>query len=357
MPDLPKKQCTGCSACFGICPNGSIGMIADGEGFLYPAVDRAKCVGCRLCEDVCPVLRKPAAKDCQGTRVFAAWSLDGEVRRRSTSGGIFTELAKAVIGRGGYVAGARYDDAHLVGHRVIASEWDIPLLRQSKYVQSDMGAVFREVKELLEKGRPFLFAGCPCQVAGLLGFLGRDYDNLLLCDFICRGVNSPKAYKKYLESLEKQYRSKIRRVWFKNKTLGWNRFGTRIEFEDGTEYFADRDTDPFMRGYLNYNLYLRPSCSDCSFKGFPRHSDITLADFWGIRLRDGSVDEDGGTSLVMLHTQKGRELFESIRERIFQEEHTLGEALPFNQCAEKVGFAREIPGKPLFPGDRPERFF
>ncbi len=336
MMDLIKENCTACGACSNICPNESITMIPDSEGFLYPYVCKEACMCCGLCESVCPIINRPDCENTSDPKVYAAWSIDEEVRFNSTSGGLFTELAKAVISKGGCVTGARYNKEHLVGHYIIDSEREIPLLRQSKYVQSETGNVFKHIKERLDKGKQVMFVGTPCQGAGLQSFLGKQYDNLLLCDFICRGSNSPKVYMKYLESLKKQYRSDIKKVWFKNKINGWNKFCTKIEFENGKEYYADRYTDLFMRGYLKHNLYIRPSCSNCYFKGFPRHSDITLGDFWGVKLNDDeSIDTDKGTSLVIVNSSIGQQCFNSLGDRIFKKESSLEAALPFNQCAVK----------------------
>lgn len=335
MINLEREQCTGCGACNNTCPTGSIGMNKDNEGFLYPIINNEKCTECGLCEKSCPILKKMKSRNSGNPRVYAAWSLDEEVRFNSTSGGLFTELAKLITCIGGYVAGAKYNKQHLVEHHIIGDEGEIPLLRQSKYVQSDKGLIFSEIKKLLEKDKLVMFVGSPCEGAGLLSYLHKSYDNLLLCDFICRGANSPKAYSKYLESLRKQYGSDIKTVWFKNKVNGWNKFCTKVEFENGSEYYADRHTDLFMSGYLKYNLFIRPSCSNCNYKGFPRYSDITLADYWGVKLEDESLDTDKGTSLILINSQKGQEYFNRLKGKIFQEESSLEVAVPFNQCAIK----------------------
>lgn len=335
MINIVKQDCTACGACNNICPNKSISMIPDDEGFLYPIIDQKKCINCKLCEKSCPIGNELDEKNDSQPKVYAAWSLDKKVRFNSTSGGLFTELAKTFIAQGGYVVGARYNASHLVEHHIIKEEKDIALLRQSKYVQSTIGFVFKNIKKLLEQDKHVMFVGTPCQGAGLLSFLNKDYKKLLLCDFICRGVNSPRAYLKYLESMEKHYDSTIKKVWFKNKINGWNKFCTKIEFDNGKEYYADRYTDVFMKGYLKNNLYIRPSCSNCYFKGFPRHADITLGDFWGVQLKDKKLDTDQGTSLVMIHSQKGKKHFEDLDNNIFKEEKELEEVLKFNPCAIK----------------------
>lgn len=332
---IEKSRCTGCGACVNACPGGSVTMKADEEGFPYPSVDSSACNNCGNCVTCCPVINPPTIPENQeAPQVYAAWTLDEETRYNSTSGGIFTELAKAVLQQNGYVAGARYNDRHLVEHAMIDRSEDIALLRQSKYVQSETKDIYRQIEAVLKKGNPVLFVGTPCQCAGLKVFLQKPYDNLILCDFICRGVNSPMVYLKYLDDLESEYGSRIKLVWFKNKTFGWNRFCTKIIFEDGQEYLGGRDTDPFMFGYIkkDLNLYMRPSCGQCEFKGVKRPVDITLGDFWGVRLRESSDDTDCGVSMLMLHSERGQKVFDRIKPYLHYEKHMLAELVPFNTC-------------------------
>lgn len=307
----PSNACTGCSACFNICPTDAVSISHDTEGFLHPSVDSEKCVGCGKCAAICPVLPENKSEPLSGEPdCYAAWSKDEEIRYNSTSGGVFTHLAEAVLDMGGAVSGAKYRDDNLVEHAVIHNKSEIELLRQSKYVQSEVGTVFRQIKSELTSGKLVLFAGTPCQCAGLRAYLGRDDPNLYLCDFICRGVNSPLVYKAYLRELEEKYGSRVKKVWFKNKTFGWNKFATKIVFENGQEYIADRETDPFMLGYIKSRttLYMRPSCYQCQFKGIARPTDITLADFWGVEHVLPDIDTTNGVSAVMVHSDKGQSL-------------------------------------------------
>ncbi len=333
MISIEKEKCTGCGVCSNVCPKSCIDMVSDNEGFLYPSVDFNNCISCSICEKTCPVLNGIKSENNPQPSAYAAWSLDKDIRFNSTSGGIFSELAKKIISDGGYVAGARYNGKHLVEHCIINDNESIFLLRQSKYVQSNSENIYKEIRTTLNKDKVVMFVGTPCQCAGLVSFLGKSYDNLLLCDFICRGANSPKAYTKYLESMENKYKSPIKKVWFKNKINGWNKFCTKIEFENGQNYYADRYTDLFMVGYLKYNLFMRPSCHNCKFKGFPRYSDITLADFWGVKLQDKMQDTDKGTSLVLINSSKGNIFFENIHEQVFQEKSSLDIVVQKNPCA------------------------
>ncbi|MDR2795257.1 MAG: Coenzyme F420 hydrogenase/dehydrogenase, beta subunit C-terminal domain [Spirochaetaceae bacterium] len=327
---LNKNHCTGCGACVNACRAKSISMKADAEGFFYPSINPDLCSGCSLCYSVCPALnsQKPDENHA-AVKIYAAWSLDNEVRYNSTSGGIFTELAKTVIKNGGCAVGAKYNANHLVEHILIDKIDDIYLLRQSKYVQSETNGIFKKAEIELQKGRQVLFSGTPCQCGGMMHYLQKEYKNLILCDFICRGVNSPLVYLKYLNELEEKYNARVKQVWFKNKTNGWNRFGTKIIFDDGQEYFKSRDDDPFMRGYIKngLNLYMRPSCGICMFKGVDRPVDITLGDFWGMK-----TDPDYGVSMVMLHSAKGGDFFEKIKANIHSEQSRIEDILPYNRC-------------------------
>ena len=241
----------------------------------------------------------------------------------STSGGVFSEVAKTFFQMGGYVVGARYDGAFLVEHYVGESVEDISLLRQSKYIQSDKKDVFQKIRALLKEGKAVLFVGAPCEVAGLYGFLGKMYDNLYTMDFICLGANAPRIYVRFLEMIEEVHGSKVSRVWFKNKTYGWHRFSTCVELQNGSSYLRDRDHDYFMRGYIGKSkLYIRPVCSHCRYKEIPRIGDMTLGDFWGIELLRPELDEDKGTSAVMLNSEKGKKLFERASEALHRADMT-----------------------------------
>lgn len=321
---IKKNECCGCSACNNICPLECITMKSDSEGFWYPEVDYAKCIKCQKCIKVCPAVNKPSTENTlKNAQVVAAYSKNEEIRINSTSGGMFSEIAKYILNNKGKVFGARYNENHLVEHYKIEDISQIEILRQSKYLQSDILKTFKEAKEELNIGNIVLFAGTPCHIAALKNFLGKDYENLLTIDFLCRGVISPDVYKQYLKSLEKKYKSKIKKVIFKNKTFGWHRFSTKVIFENGEEYIKDRYTDSYMRGYLERNLYLRPSCYECQYKTLPRYSDITLGDFWGIEKIKKHLDQDKGTSIFMINTNKGKEVFEKIKENLIFEEMKL----------------------------------
>lgn len=336
IDELEKSKCTGCYACVNKCPTHCIHMEEDSEGFPYPKIDKEKCIKCNLCEKVCPIMTLQKEKNhFENPIIIGAYSKNEETRLDSTSGGIFSELAEAIWQENGYVSGAVYDDEWMVKHIVTNSRNDIKKLRSSKYIQSRIENCYREIEEKLKKGNKVMICAAPCQIAGLVNYLGKEYDNLILCDFICRGVNSPKIFKKYLESLEKKYHAKISKIKFKDKTYGWHSFSTRIEFENGKKYIGNRYLDSFMIGYLQYNAFMRPACYECHFKDFPRLSDITLADFWGIENIDKTLDQNKGTSMILLNSQKGKELFEKIKDNLNWKKIDSDKAFIENQCVHK----------------------
>ena len=325
---IDKKDCNGCQACGDICAAKAISFKTDIEGFWYPEIDRGKCTDCGMCDSICPELNASGVKrNCASEPdVFAAYNRDEGVRLDSTSGGIFSALAEAMFKKGGYVGGAIYNDDYSVCHFVTNKATDLNKIRSSKYLQSSAAGFYIEVKKLLKAGEQVLVCATPCQIAGLRSFLRKSYDNLIACDFVCRGVNSPKVFLKYIEMLNKKYNSNASKIKFKDKTFGWHRFSMRVDFENGQRYCKDRYNDPFFVGYLQNGNFTRPSCYDCKFKGTDSFSDITLADFWGIENHAPEMDQDKGTSLVLLNTNQGKRNFMLIRKEIVLKKMLLAHA-------------------------------
>lgn len=329
-----KEECCGCNACGDVCPKGAITFKTDNEGFWYPEVNGETCVECGLCEIICPVLGKADnINRFSEPKLFAAYSKNEHIRIDSTSGGIHSTLALLMYNRHAYVGGAVYNPDHSCSHIVSDDIKMLPLIRSSKYLQSNMEGQYKEVKHLLDDGKEVLYCAAPCQIQGLYKYLRHDYDKLITVDFICRGVNSPKVFKSYINFLEKQYNSRATEIKAKNKKWGWHNFSMRVNFENGQQYVQDRYHDAFFVGYLQYGGFTRPSCYECSFKGIPQKADITLADFWGIEKLDAAMDQDKGTSLVMVNSEKGLVLFDSIKKDIVWKEFTVRQALGENQAA------------------------
>lgn len=326
---IEKELCTGCGACANICPQNAIEMKRDSKGFLYPHIVD-ECAECGKCKMVCNKRTKENKKSSNPI-VYAAWSKNEKIRFLSTSGGLFSELALSVIDMGGIVSGAQYTEKCLVEHGFASDPSGLNNLRQSKYVQSNTKDTYMRIKQYLKNNKLVLFCGTPCQVAALQAFLGQtERINLYTIDFICMGVNSPKAYMAWISELEREQGKKIQKVWFKYKENGWKKspFVTRVCFIDGTWKKISDEENMFMQGFLKNKVLMRPSCGRCQFKGISRQSDITLGDFWGI---DQLLDDDRGTSMVMLNSEKGEKLFRLITPRIVFHKRTVEEVVRGNE--------------------------
>jgi acetyltransferase-like isoleucine patch superfamily enzyme/coenzyme F420-reducing hydrogenase beta subunit len=333
-----KSLCNGCNTCIVSCPvDECMTMKMDIEGFFYPLVNMDTCIDCDKCEKVCPYIPELTIKKEEPVRlekpfVYASYSKNHEVRVDSTSGGIFSELAFKMFDQDGYVGGAVYNDDNSVSHILTNDRNKLDEIRSSKYIFSLTDELFPEVKKQLRAGNKVLVCGTPCQISGLYTFLKKDYGNLITCDFICKSVNSTKVFQKYIEWLENKYQSKAKKIKAKDKTTGWHKFGMRVDFENGKSYVADRYKDPFFVGYLSTELFTMESCFTCEWRGFPRPADITLADFWGIENVDISMDQDLGTSLIIVNSEKGKKYYESLGDAIVSKEFMLKDAEPGNQA-------------------------
>lgn len=317
MNIIQKNKCTGCEACANVCPVSAITLIADSEGFLYPNIDNSLCINCNKCKCVCPTLKQNHKEIISSSFVssFLCFCNDEEVRLNSSSGGVFYPLAMKVIKSGGVVFGAKFDEQWNVVHALATEESGVKAFQVSKYVQSRIGDTYTVAKSCLDKGKPVLFTATPCQIAGLRAYLGKSYPNLLTCDFICHGVPSPSVWQEYVKYREDQAGAKAAKIVFRVKDKGWHHSLLYFSFLNNIENSEYKTKDIYYKGFLN-NLFLRPCCHSCSFKGFHRASDITMADAWGIQNYAPSFDNDKGVSLIMINTEKGEKAFKSIDDSI-----------------------------------------
>lgn len=313
-----KKKCVGCGACSIICCANAIKMQYDNEGFYYPIVDFSLCVDCGACNGICPVEN---SKKATGSIVkcYAAYSNNKSTIVASSSGGIYTEIVSDIFRRSGKVYGVAYCDDMQVKHQRMNSIEDIEKFQGSKYVQSDMSEIFSEIKQLLKEGTLVYFSGTPCQVHALKCYLRKEYKNLFTQDIICHGVPSPLIFSKYVSEQEKKNQSKVTSVLFREKKYGWENYSTVIQFENGKTTRRIAKLNPYMKLFYS-NLSLRPSCFECPFKMQQRVSDITLADFWGVSGFLPKFSKDQGVNLVMVNSQKGEELFNSIQQSVTYKE-------------------------------------
>ena len=329
IPTLCSRQdCTGCTACAAACPVGAITMQADHEGFLRPVVGDT-CIHCGKCETVCPMLTPPA-HTAGPDKAYALWNADESERLVSSSGGFFSLLARHTLERGGAVFGSVLDETMIARHVCARSEQELAPMRGSKYVQSDMGDCFRQAKALLDQGVDVLFSGVPCQIDGLMRYLGKEYDNLLTCDLVCHGVPSPAVFRSFLNRLEADHGSKVTGVRFKDKSHGWSNPYFTATFADGSSYTEDFNRTTYGRGF-GMQLFLRPSCAHCKYTSIDRPADFTLADFWGLDpTLELPVDRDKGISMVLVGSEKGQSVFDALSSQMGFAKRPVSEAVTGN---------------------------
>lgn len=314
IEDLVLKKepaCTGCYACYSICPKEAVHMQPNTEGFLYPVIDKLKCINCSACENVCPVLNPIKNHTLNNPKSFAAINNDLETRLNSSSGGLFTAIAQNVINNNGIVFGAKFADDFSVIHSWTNNLEGLKEFQGSKYVQSAIGDTYKECKAFLLQGKIVLYSATPCQIHGLKKYLGNEYENLITIDFICHGVPSNLLWQKYVKHREKKSASQTVQTAFRRKNNGWKQYELSFTFANGSSYCSCHRQDPYMKIFLT-DIALRSSCYKCPFRLYNRSSDFTLADFWGIQEILPKFDDDKGTSLVLVNTLKGYEHFNRI---------------------------------------------
>lgn len=310
---INKTECCGCTACANACPKDAIVMEPDFEGFLYPKVLTDKCVECGLCEKVCPVMNKPTKKDDYLQSVVLR-TKSVPVLNNSTSGGFTTPLAEWVLGQGGVLCAATYDQDFKVVHAIIDTPDAIARTRGSKYVQSSLSDCFSRIKALLKQDRLVCFVGTTCQVAGLKAFLGKEYEKLLTVDLVCHGTPSPKLWEKYLAYQKERYGSEFTEIVFRNKTYGYHSGTMKIRFANGKTYYGSARVDPMLKSFFR-EIASRPICYQCPFKVLERCSDFTIYDCWhAAELVPGLTDDDKGYTNVIVQSEKGNAVLEQIKD-------------------------------------------
>ena len=319
---LQKSQCCGCSACANACPKGCISMQADEEGFLYPKVEENNCINCGLCKKVCPILNKPQTFSVK--EIYAAKHQSEQVKLKSSSGGMFTALAEIILKKGGVVFGASFDKDWQVVHAYAENLEDLDKLRRSKYVQSDIGKTYQQAKQFLQQGREVLFTGTPCQIAGLRNYLGKEYDKLITSEIFCHGVPSPAVWQKFLA--ENTQKENISAIDFRNKYFGWDSSFLKISYSDGSflpkipsllNSILRVKKGLLLRRFYRLpfwisNLYERPSCHQCQFKGWNKMADFSIGDFWGVKKNFPKLYDSKGVSVLLVNTEKAKSLLSQM---------------------------------------------
>lgn len=324
-------NCTGCQACYNICPKKCISMKDNGEGFFYPHIDQKKCIECMKCEKVCPVFNPPLLSS--NTKIYAIKNKNENERLNSTSGGFFSVLADYVIDKNGVVFGAVYDDEFKVHHTLATSKEQIKPMQGAKYVQSTIGNTFQMIEKELKCGKLVLFSGTPCQCAGLRNYLGKEYSKLILVDLVCHGIPSLKAWENYIKSRALHENGGIypKRINMRSKSSGWSMYAYSSEFDYGKGKIThiEFSKDPFLQAFTK-DICLRNSCTNCCAKGLERCTDFTLGDYWGVWDQHPEWDDNKGVSLVLVHTEGAKSILELVKNKIKYAKITEDEACKEN---------------------------
>lgn len=312
-----KENCSGCTACVAICPKSCIEMKEDNEGFLYPEVNEQKCVECGFCEKICPILN-PKKEEEFKQDAYIVQNKDEKVLRESTAGGAFTAIAKYVLSRKGVVFGVELDKNLTAHHIYVEREEDLSRFRNSKYIQSFVGgSTHKQVKSFLEQGKFVCFSGTPCQIEGLKNYLRKDYERLITVDVVCRAVPSPLIFRKYVEYQECKMKEHIEKVFFRDKHYGY-KYSTMNVITDRNQgnYHQGVESDPWLRAFFS-NICDRPSCHKCHFRKRYRVSDFTIWDCFHAGRFSRELDNDKGATRVLVHTDKGRKIFDEIKSDMY----------------------------------------
>lgn len=351
------KDCCGCAACMNICPKKAITMRADGKGFVYPDIDQQLCIECGKCKRVCAFQNVSYNESLKGT--YAAVSTNTDVRE-SASGGLFASFAKAVLEDNGVVYGCAmiYENEKLQPkHICVTCIEELALLKGSKYVQSDIGYIYQDVRNRLKTGVTVLFSGTPCQIAGLRGFLEKEYKNLFTIDIICHGVPSVQFFQDYISYAEKKIGKKIVDFRFRDKHSGWKLYGRMsCKNSDGTveQCYFEPEESSYYQMFLNSYTY-RENCYFCPYACDNRQGDITIGDYWCIDLvhpemlieNGGVLDEKQGISCMIINDSRGKEMLKRYGHKVLAITSSYENAARYNAQLKKSSILKKERTKAL----------
>lgn len=319
-----KNRCFGCAACKNACPQSAIVMLADEEGFLYPSIEQSLCIDCGRCTVVCPMVNNKHY--FKSLAAYAAKHKSDKVLKASSSGGMFTALSDEILSKGGAVYGAERGEGLITKHTRAVTLKQRNAQRGSKYVQSIIGDIYKQVENDLLIGRAVMFLGTPCQVDGLNHYLPKNLNvtGLLTVDVVCHGVPSPSLYADYIKYIEKIKKMKIILHDNRSKDLGWCH-QEKFVYEDSSSEVNTVLSRTWRNIFYSGKAH-RPICYDCPYSNLARPSDITIADYWGIEIAHPDFNKNGGVSLVLLNSEKGIVAFDRILDKLDFTESTLEKA-------------------------------
>lgn len=328
-----KKDCSGCFACYNICPRNAIEMKEDEFGYIYPVIDKKKCINCMLCHKTCPANNKNTSFS-KSMDVFALYNKNNHKRLESSSGGAASLFYEYILDNGGIAYGVSNLFSDNFSFIRVEKKEDIMKLKGSKYVHCYINDTYRLILDDLKNNKKVIFIGTPCQVDGLKNFLKKDYLNLYTIDIICHGVPSQKLLFDELK-LQRIDFSKVNKIFFRSSNL----FALKIlDFDNKILFEKQADKIPYYKNFLQGNTY-RENCYSCRYARKERISDVTIGDFWGLS-KDSSIydNESDGVSLVMVNTNKGKELFNNIRKEAKYEKRNIEEAAKKNEQLNRPAF-------------------
>lgn len=335
MKLLEEKECCGCGSCVSACPFNAIKLTKSEDGFFASEINDNKCKNCGICIQKCPILKFKNQKS-DNYKYFAAYSHNNEVLNKSSSGGIFYELASYFIKNGGIVFGAAFVTARKVEHIKVTNLKNLDSILKSKYLQSNAYCCFKEIKKLLVSNNKVLFSGTPCQIEALNIFLGKNYENLYTVDFICTGVPSQNVFDEYINYFENKYNDELVKIDFRNKKSGWYNYSIHLKFKNN-EVYSSRFLNPLI--YLQYNhISVMHKCLNCPFRNGNSSSDIQLGDLWNGYIINKKLYNKNGVSAVIIKTQKGNRLYKSVENTLCNVIISKNDLLRINKSYSSVVF-------------------
>ncbi|MDE5876023.1 MAG: Coenzyme F420 hydrogenase/dehydrogenase, beta subunit C-terminal domain [Muribaculaceae bacterium] len=308
------NNCTGCGLCNNICPHTAISMIQDEKGFKYPHINIDKCTDCGACRKICP---QNSFNPLTSKNIYAAFSKDKDVRMTSSSGGIFTELCKYVIGNGGIVFGVKYDKDWLPVFGYAESLEECEAFKVSKYAEADLTKVYHVLYEKIKSGTLVLFSGTPCQAAAIRTRFS-NIKNLIIIDLICNSVPSAKLLNDYLREIKKEigdikdFNMRFKRPSWENSSYKIDTNSVSITGENKTKFSKINRLVLSYRDLFFSHLSTRISCQNCKYRGFNRAGDISIGDFWGINSICPEMNDGKGTSIILINSEKGKDIWNLI---------------------------------------------
>lgn len=307
-----SNKCTGCMLCKEVCNVDAIYQVEDKLGFLYTEIDTNKCVSCNKCVKICPS-NLEVKHNLNNRKVYSFINNDLKILKKSSSGGVFYEIAKNFIKNKGIVYGVCLNKDMKVEYKRVTHIKELESVLSSKYIQCYLGDTYKKVSSDLDNGKRVLYVGTPCTVNSLKKYLGKEYKNLLTIDLLCHGVPSQKFFDSYINNVKNDFDKDIIGYNFRNKRYGWETKTIELKLSNNKSQYIKEFKDPYMIAF-NKRLSTRVACDTCKYSGVNRVGDITLGDFWGINNFDKNIDNKSGVSIVMSNNQIGEDVIARVKE-------------------------------------------